>query len=112
MIRGTVGNVITLEVGEDYKRETLVNNIKMNQNNDDYFEEIDFEQDLPKEKVRNSFIVIGSEENEEYEAIVAYESELQAYRAYKNISCKNKKIIKGTAIYGDLFGMRVLLGYE
>lgn len=111
MIRGTVGNVITLEVGEDYKRETLINNIKMN-NNDDYFEEIDFEQDLPKEKVRDSFIVIGREENEEYEAIVAYESELEAYRAYKNISCKNKKIIKGTAIYGDLFGMRVLLGYE
>lgn len=111
MIRGTAGNVITLEVREDYKRETLINNIKMN-NNDDYFEEIDFEQDLPKEKVRNSFIVIGSEENEEYEAIVAYESELEAYRAYKNISCKNKKIIKGTAIYGDLFGMRVLLGYE
>ena len=111
MFRGTVGNVITLEVGEDYKRETLINNIKMN-NNDDYFEEIDFEQDLPKEKVRDSFIVIGNEENEEYEAIVAYESELEAYRAYKNISCKNKKIIKGTAIYGDLFGMRVLLGYE
>lgn len=111
MFRGTVGNVITLEVGEDYKRETLINNIKMN-NNDDYFEEIDFEQDLPKEKVRDSFIVIGREENEEYEAIVAYESELEAYRAYKNISCKNKKIIKGTAIYGDLFGMRVLLGYE
>ena len=111
MFRRTVGNVITLEVGEDYKRETLINNIKMN-NNDDYFEEIDFEQDLPKEKVRDSFIVIGREENEEYEAIVAYESELEAYRAYKNISCKNKKIIKGTAIYGDLFGMRVLLGYE
>lgn len=110
MIRRTVGNVIKLEERIDYKHKILANNVHTR--NDDYFDEINFERDLPKEKITNSFIVLGNAENEEEEALVAYESEIEAYRAYKNISYKNKRIIKGTAIYGDLFGMKVLLGYE
>lgn len=117
-MRKEKGKVISLEDKtektdylKNYKHRNLMECVHI-EKEDDYFDEIDFERDLPKEKVDNSFIVIGDVRDGEEEALVAYKSEIEAYKAYKRVSYNHKRIIKGTAIYGDLFGMKVLLGYE
>lgn len=67
---------------------------------------------FPKEIRPNKFVLVDSMGDLGENFIGAYDSEIEAYRDYKKVSTKSKKILKANVTYVNINGMTFFHSYE
>lgn len=74
-------------------------------NSDEFFDK------FPKEIEENKYVLIEHKGTIAERLLLAYDTEIEAYRDLKKCSTKCK-VVKANVIYIDLEGFKVLYGYE
>lgn len=67
---------------------------------------------FPKEIRYDKFVLIDSMGELGENFIGAYDSEIEAYKDYKKVSTKSKKILKANVTYVNINGMTFFHSYE
>ncbi|NFL43177.1 hypothetical protein FDB55_12975 [Clostridium botulinum] len=68
--------------------------------------------DFPKEIVKNMYALVEYKGTEKEHFVYAYPTEIEAFKIYKKIHHTDKAIFKANIIYANLFGTKVMCGYE
>lgn len=68
--------------------------------------------DFPRETINNQFVLLEHKGTDKERVLGAYNTGFDVYKIYKDVSHKDKIIIKANVIYPKILNLKCIYGYE